>query len=298
MGKREPPVFRRMKRYIVKSQITTGKAKGGNRPSFYQAIDNKMERVPIVKVLFNHIEQNLSMANIPVKTSEFLIAVLILIVTAQVVEFFIVGGYHYSSPLVLAASLIFSFGFLKVYIRLRIGRIRKQLKLAISMMANNLKAGHSFIQAMRQVCTDLAQPLKGEFEILMNENRLGIPLDVALNNMLKRVPCKELETLVRGVILQQETGSNLVFILNTICQTLQDRDELRSKIDVLTVQGKISGVLCVCIPFLLFWYIHVSQPDYTEVLLHTQMGQTLLALCGFMIFLGTFCIIKIVSFKF
>lgn len=288
--------LKRLGRYIlIASKQTEGK-KG--KPNLYQAIDQKLDRVPVIKTLFNYIERHLTMANIPVKTSEFLIAVLVLMVTALVVQILLTGGVHYLSPLVLAGALLFSFGLLKLYIAIRIGNVRKQLKLAISLLSNNLKAGHSFIQAMRQVTADLTDPLKSEFELLLNENRLGIPLDVALNNMLKRVPCKELQTLVRGVILQQQTGSNLIYILNTIYQTLQDRDELRSRINVLTVQGKLSGVVCVSIPFLLFLYMHKSQPDYTEILLKTQTGNYMLMTCGIMILIGSVIIVRIVRFKF
>ncbi|MBI4179740.1 type II secretion system F family protein [bacterium] len=301
MGRRASPVLKRLQRYISQSKLAPAASGGGQsagKVTMYEALDTRMERVPVLKTLFNRVEDLLVRANIPVKTSEFLIAVLILIVTAQIVQFFLVGGYSATSPLVLAGSLILSFGFLKVYIRIRLGKIQKQLKMSISMLANNIKAGHSFTQALRQVTADLEQPLKGEFELLLNENRLGLSLEVALNNMLRRIPCKELETLVQGVILQQQTGSNLVYILNTIYQTLQDRDELRSKISTLTIQGKISGMICVAIPYLLFWFMHMSQPDYTGMLLYTPIGKVLLAFCIFLSFLGTFFIVKIVRFKF
>lgn len=294
MSRRGSKPLKRLQRYVIRSKEETGK---GGRPNLYQSLDVKMERTPAFKELFNAIESHLTMANIPVKTSEFMIAVLILMVTALVVQF-LLTGFSYTSPLVLVGALILAFGFLKVYIQIRIGKIRKQLKLAISMLANNLKAGNSFIQGMRQLTTDIDQPLKGEFELLLNENQLGIPLDQALNNMLKRVPCKELETLVRGVILQQQTGSNLVYILNTIYQTLQDRDDLRNKIHILTIQGKLSGALCTAIPFLLFGFFHVSQPDYTGMLLYTPLGQKMLMLCGFLIMLGGYFIFRIVQFKF
>lgn len=293
---REAEALKRLQRYMSKE--TGGDRSKAGRFSIYHKLDTKMERVPAFKKLFNAIEQNLIMANLPIKTSEFLIGVMILSVTLLIVQIIMTGGYHPMSPLVVPGGMLLSFVLLKMYIQLRIGRIRGQLKLAISMLANNLKAGHSFIQGLRQVTSDLNQPLKSEFELLLNENQLGIPLDVALNNMQKRAPCKELQTLVRGVILQQQTGSNLVFILNTIYQNLQDRDDLRNKISVLTIQGKLSGLICVAIPFLLLWFMSATQPDYTDVLFNTPLGQTLLKLCGFMIFLGSFFIMKIVSFKF
>lgn len=294
MSRRGSQPLKRLQRYVIRSKDLAGK---GGKPTLYQTLDIKMERTPVFKTLFNSIESLLTMANIPVKTSEFLVAVLILMVTALVVQFLIIG-FSYTSPMVLIGALILSFGFLKVYIGIRLGKIRGQLKLSISMLANNLKAGNSFIQGLRQVTTDVDPPLKGEFELLLSENQLGIPLDAALNNMLKRVPCKELETLVRGVILQQQTGANLVYILTTIYQTLQDRDDLRSKINILTIQGKLSGCLCVAIPFLLFWFMHASTPDYTGVMLHTPMGRSMLMLCGFLIFLGSYFIFRIVQFKY
>ena len=290
--------LKRLGRYFVIPSGRGVSAIGAGKPSVYQAMDTRMERVPVLRSLFNYIEQQLAMANLPLKTSEFLTAILILMIAALVLQIFLAGGYTAQSPVILVGVPVMSFGFLKLRIRIRMGRIRKQLKLAISLLANHLKSGNSFVQALRQVTDDLDEPLKGEFELLLNENRLGISMEDALNSMVRRVPCKELRTLVQGVMLQHETGSNLVYILKTIHQTLQDRDDLRNKISVLTVQGKLSGVVCVAIPFLLFWLMHKTQPGYADVMVHTETGRRLLMLCGMLILVGSFFILRVVRFKY
>lgn len=294
--RRESGSFKRLDRYIHAGVAQVKEKKKGE--NIYAALDKKMDRVPVLKTVFNSIDRVLTVANVPVKTSEFLISILVLMVVSLAVQMFLTHGPGPASLGAILGSLLLPFVLLNVHIKLRMGKMRKQLKLCISLLANSMKAGNSFIQALRHVTGDLDEPLAGEFRLLLNENGMGIPIETALNNMARRVPCSEMQALVRGVILQQQTGSNLVHILNTIFQTLQDREELRNKISVLTIQGKISGMVCVSVPVFMFMLMSKAQEGYSDVMMNTPMGHLLLMACGFLMALGSGLIYKIVSFKF
>lgn len=288
--------LKRMVRYIPEIEAhTASKKKSGG---IYAILDKKMDKVPVLKTIFNTIDRILAVANVPVKTSEFLISIVVLMFTTLVVQIFLSRGVGPASVLAILGSLILPFVALNIHIQLRLGKMRKQLKMCISLLANSMKAGNSFIQAMRHVTGDLDEPLAGEFKLLLNENLLGVPIETALNNMARRVPCPEMKALVRGVVLQQQTGSNLVRILNAIFQTLQDREEMRNKISVLTIQGKISGCICVMVPVALFFLMSKAQDGYSEIMMNTPEGHYLLMACGFLILLGGSLIYKIVAFKF
>lgn len=288
--------LRRMERYIpMTATQTSAKKKSG---SIYAALDKKMDKVPVLKTIFNAIDRILTVANVPVKTSEFLISIVVLMFTSLVVQIFWTRGVGPASILAILGSLILPFVVLNIHIKLRLGKMRKQLKLCISLLANSMKAGNSFVQALRHVSGDLDEPLAGQFKMLLNENLLGIPIETALNNMARRVPCDEMKALVRGVVLQQQTGSNLVHILNAIFQTLQDREEMRNKISVLTIQGKISGFVCVMVPVALFFLMSKAQDGYADIMMRSREGHYLLLACGFLILMGGSLIYKIVSFKF
>ncbi len=296
LRQRESGPLKRLGRYVhTAAAHTISKKKTGD---IYAKLDQRMDKVPVLKTAFNAIDRTLTVANVPVKTSEFLISILVLMVISLIVQIYLSGGAGPASLAAIIGSLVMPFVFLNLYIHLRLSKMRKQLKLCISLLANNMKAGNSFIQAMRSVAGDLDEPLAGEFKMLLNENGLGLPIEDALNNMARRVPCSEMQALVRGVILQQQTGSNLVHILNTIFQTLQDREEMRNKISVLTIQGKISGVVCISVPFFMYLLMSKAQQGYSDVMLNTQSGHYLLIACAFLMVLGSTLIYKIVSFKF
>lgn len=289
-------VMKRLERYIhLKTTQMEAQKKSKN---IYAAIDKRMDKVPVLKTAFNGIERLLTVANVPVKTSEFLIIILVTMIVVLALQVFLTGGMGMASFGAIMGSIVMPFVILQIRIQLRLAKLRGQLKLCISLLANSMKAGNSFIQALRHITADLHEPLAGEFRLLLNENGLGIPLDAALNNMGRRVPCNEMRALVRGVILQQQTGSNLVAILNSIFNTLQDRDELRNKITTMTLPGKISGGACIMVPFGLFMIMSKAQEGYSEVLLHSHMGHMLILACFVLMVVGSFFIYKIVSFKF
>lgn len=294
---RKAQILKRLERYTNPDPgaVEDPKKKSMN---IYAKLDKKMDKIPGINTIFNYIERQLLVASAPVKTSEFLISIVVLMFTALLVEFMLVGISVMGIIVVIIGSIFMPFVMLNVYIQMRIAKMRKQLKLCISLLANNMKAGNSFIQGLRYVTADMEEPLAGEFRILLNENLLGLSIETALKNMAKRIPCGEMQALVRGVVLQQQTGSNLVHILNTIFQTLQDREEMRNKISVLTIQGKISGFVCGMVPVALFFLMKAAQDGYGEVMLHTPEGHYLLIACGLLMSIGAFFIYKIVAFKF
>lgn len=294
--RRDTGTLKRLSRYVnLKVAGPDGKKRAED---LYEVLDSKMDRLPLTRTIFNYFEQLLTVANLPIKTSEFLIGTVLLMISSLMMQVFLSGGFNAGAVVVLLGSLFLPLAVLKIHIHLRMKKLRRQLKLAISLLANGMRAGNSFVQALRHVSADLEEPLAGEFEFLLNENRLGIPIEEALNNMSRRVPCPEMRSLVRGVIFQQQTGGNLVYVLKTLYQTLQDRDDLRNKISILTIQGKISGVVCISVPFFMFLLMHKSNPAYTQVLLGTQMGHYLLMICALLLVVGSALVYKIVSFKF
>ncbi|MBI4178090.1 type II secretion system F family protein [bacterium] len=294
--RRDAGILKRMGRY-VDLKVKPGAGRKSSE-DIYRLLDTKMERLPVTKVIFNHIEQLLTVANVPLKTSEFLIGVFLLTGVSLILNIFLSGGPNPPGcAVVLIGSILLPFALLKAHILLRVRKLRKQLKFAISILANNMKAGNSFVQALRHVTADLEEPLVGEFRLILNETLMGIPVGEALHNMSRRVPCPEMQSMVRGVAFQQDAGGNLVHILKTIFQTLQDHDDLRNKIAVLTIQGKISGLVCVSVPFFMLLLMHKTQSGYSETLFHTPPGQFLLALCAGLLIVGSFLVHRIVSFK-
>lgn len=183
----------------------------------------------------------------------------------------IVGAFlGRADPLALAsAAVIGGIVFLIIpdfYLGFRAqGRIKafnNQLGDTITMMANALRGGYSFLQTMDMVSKEAPSPIADEFNRVVQEVGLGRTTEDALSNLLRRVPSEDLDLLITAVNIQHEVGGNLAQILDTIGHTIRERVRIKGEIQTLTAQGKISGYVITGLPFLLAFYISAVNPDY------------------------------------
>ena len=104
-------------------------------------------------------------------------------------------------------------------------------------MANSLRAGHSFLQAMEMVAREMAPPISREFRRALQEMNLGIPVETALAAMGQRAGNEDLELMITAVLIQRQVGGNLAEILDTIAETIRERVRIQGEIKTLTAQG-------------------------------------------------------------
>jgi len=118
-----------------------------------------------------------------------------------------------------------------LYIRIRKTRRLKafatQLPFALDLIKSSLEAGHSLQRAMQVLVSEFADPLGSEFRTVLEQNRIGLPLPRALEDMLKRVPEDDLRLLVVAVRVQTEVGSSLAQIVGRLSEIVRIRQRLR-----------------------------------------------------------------------
>ena len=172
-----------------------------------------------------------------------------------------------------------------------------QLGDMLTMVANALRAGFSFMQAFELISREMDAPVGREVEKVIREVNLGATLDTALDHMSRRMQSTDCNLVVTAVLIQRQVGGNLAEILDTISDTIQERVRMRREIMALTSQGRMSGVVLTALPFGLAGILQFINPSYLTPLFTETMGQAAVVGSLVLIVIGYFAIQKIVNIK-
>ena len=179
----------------------------------------------------------------------------------------------------------------------RIKKFASQLPDALEMLARSLRAGQSLGFGFQMVSSEMPQPISKEFGRVFEEQNLGISVEQSLRELTDRVPNLDLKFFATAVILQRQTGGDLAEILDKIGALIRDRFRIWGQVQALTGEGRLSGIVLLALPFLLFLAVYQLNPDYITVLFTDPMGKKMLAVAIFMQVLGAVVIRKIVNIK-
>lgn len=173
----------------------------------------------------------------------------------------------------------------------------EQLNDGIALISNSLKAGYSFLQALRLVAEETEDPFSREFKHLLKEMNLGLSMDESFRNLLERMDSEDLRLVVNVILIQKDIGGNLSEILENIGGTIRDRQKLRNEVKTLTAQGKLSGIIVMGLPIALALVIYIVNTEYIIVLFQTSLGRMLLGLALFNQMLGWLVIKRIINIE-
>lgn len=224
--------------------------------------------------------------------------VLVQILVLGIVGYVGVMFFTHTPPLAVAGVLVLgSLPVLRIWWarRRRVRLFEDSLAHGIDMMARALRAGHSISSAFELVAQGAPEPAKSEFAEVFRQQNFGMPLRDALLQMLDRVPSQDLRVLVTGIIVQRETGGNLVEILDRTVFVIRERQRIRGEIRTQTAQGRLTGWILTLLPVAMLALINLMDPGYSKVLIHDPTGQKLMYAGVAMIFLGGFFINRIIN---
>jgi tight adherence protein B len=179
----------------------------------------------------------------------------------------------------------------------RLKAFSTQLPDALEMLARVLRAGQSLGFGFNAVATEMPAPIGKEFGRIFEEQNLGVAMDDSLRSMCERVPNLDLRFFVTAVILQRQTGGDLSEILDRIGELVRDRFRILGQVQALTGEGRLSGIILMAMPLLLFVVVYNMNPDYVSLLFTDPAGKKMLAGAVFMQLLGAAVIKKIVDIK-
>ncbi|MBN1394263.1 MAG: type II secretion system F family protein [Pirellulales bacterium] len=179
----------------------------------------------------------------------------------------------------------------------RLKAFAAQLPDALEMISRTLRAGQSLAFGFNMVSTEMPPPINKEFGRVFEEQNLGIPMDDTLRDMTGRIPNLDLKFFVTALILQRQTGGDLAEILDKIGALIRDRFRIWGQVQALTGEGRLSGVVLLALPFVLFVAVYQLNPAYVMVLFDDPLGTKMLAVGAIMQVIGALVIRKIVNIK-
>jgi tight adherence protein B len=186
----------------------------------------------------------------------------------------------------------------------RLNSFNKQLPDTITLLANGLRAGSSFLQAVELVVRESRPPVSTEFSRVIREVNLGLPFEQAMENMVRRVRSDDLELMATAINIQHTVGGNLAEILDSIAFTIRERIRIKGEIRTLTAQQRLSGYVVGFLPIGLAGFLFVAAPNFMQPMfekppeaLGLPLGVVILFMGGFMMFIGFMLIRRIVDIE-
>lgn len=213
---------------------------------------------------------------------------LILFILLNNIMFFIIGFIiGYNIPIM----------YVKSTKKNRAKKLNNQLPVALSVIANGLRAGLSFTQAMIIAAKEMDAPISDDFNKIVHDNSLGKDMEEVLKDFAERTADDDVDILVTAVLIQRQVGGNLSEILDTIANTIRERAKLKGDIRTMTAQSKLSAIVIGAIPFLIVLILYLLNRDFLTPLFTTLIGNVLLGMAIFMQAMGIFILIKLLDFK-
>ncbi|WP_288850526.1 type II secretion system F family protein [uncultured Mitsuokella sp.] len=195
------------------------------------------------------------------------------------------------------AGILMGVGLLGMRIRRRRKKFTNQLGDMLTMVANALRAGFSFMQAFELISREMDAPMGREVQLVVNEVNLGNTLESALDNMQRRVASPDFELVVTAVLIQRQVGGDLASILDTISETIAERVRMRREVMTLTAQGRASALVVSCIPIGLAAAVSILNPNYLKPLIETELGRMFIVAAVILQLIGFIVIHRIVDIE-
>lgn len=200
-------------------------------------------------------------------------------------------------PALAASGFLLPWGWLFWRRKKRLSAFAAQMPEAMDMLARALRAGQSLAAGIGLVGKEMPAPLGKEFARVFEEQNLGISLEESLRDLTDRVPNMDLKFFATAVVLQRQTGGDLAEILEKIATLVRQRFQIYGQIQALTAEGRLSGIVLMALPILLFFAMYYLNRDYVMLLFTDPMGNRMLMIAVLMQVLGALAIRKIVSIK-
>jgi tight adherence protein B len=152
------------------------------------------------------------------------------------------------------------------YLRLRQNKrlkaFQNQLPDVLSLLVSSIRSGYGLLYAMEVVSEELAAPASEEFSRVVQEVGLGLSLQEALGNLLRRIESEDLELIVMAINIQHEVGGNLSTVLETIGETIRERVRILGEIKTLTTTQTLTGYILAGLPFGLALVLFIINPEH------------------------------------
>jgi tight adherence protein B len=160
--------------------------------------------------------------------------------------------------------------------RSRLRRFEELFPDTLEFIGRSMRAGHAFSVSLEMIHREFQEPVAGEFRRTFEEHNLGLPIEVALQKLGKRVPSIDVHFFISAVLLQKRTGGNLSEILDKLAYIIRERFKLRGRIRSVSAHGRMTATALSCIPIAVAVLMFYTNPDYVKFFFTDDVGQIML----------------------
>ncbi len=270
---------------------------GGEKTTtpFNQALD-LTKKLAEKRGFISLIDKQLERSGLSIEVSKFIFFHLVSIITAGLI------GYIFYQSLATAILLILTATFLpwlglSFLEEQRRKKFATQLPETLTLISSSLRAGFGFQQAVRAVVKETSPPTSTEFKKFLSEVELGLPLELALDNMADRLKSPNFNWVVMAVKIQREVGGNLSEVLENLAKTVREREQLQRQVKALTAEGRLSAWILTGLPFAISIFLFIVNPEYMSLIFKTKIGLMMLAAAVVLMTIGVIWMRKIVRIE-
>ncbi len=235
-------------------------------------------------------------AGMKIDIKKFYILSAIAAVVASIVYFF-AGGPIYGLP---GAALVFGVGFPRWIVSfLRSRRMKKfldEFPNAIDIIVRAVKSGLPLNDGLRLIANEAKEPVKSEFQRIIDQQQIGLSVPEAAGKMYETVPCPEANFFGIVIQIQSQAGGNLSEALGNLSRVLRDRKKMKAKVAALSMEAKASAAIIGALPFIVTLLVYLSSPDYIMLLFTTSTGHMLLGIGLTWMSIGIMVMKKMINF--
>ncbi len=244
------------------------------------------------------MSRELARADLKLKPGEYIALYVIATLGVGLIAFLLGGRIIWSALIGAAIGAFLPRLYVKNQQGKRLTRFNDQLPDMLNLMVNGLRAGYSTMQAMEAVSKELPPPICDEFRRVVQEMQLGIPMENALANLLRRIPSQDLDFLITAINVQREVGGNLAEIMDVISYTIRERVRIKGDIRALTAQAIYSGRALAIMPMALLCILWFLNRSYVMEFFNKDnllCGGGALGCAGILIVVGYFIMTRIAN---
>lgn len=291
--RRQDEVSERLDRYALGVGKKQEKSTPGQRVS---PLMERLDKALAERGVGRNLRTQLARANLKLTAGEFIAATVICMIL------FPAGMYllRRDIPLSLLAAVVGFFAprwYVSYLQGKRLKAFNSQLGDILNMMVNALRAGYSVLQSMEALAKEMDPPASEEFDRVVKEVQLGLGMEQALDNLLRRVPSDDLDMTATAFKVQQDVGGNLAEVLDTISFTIRERVRIKGEIKALTAQARYSGYLISLLPAVAAILVYMINPGFMGPMFQHPCGWIMLGVAGAGIITGFFITRKIANIE-
>jgi len=179
----------------------------------------------------------------------------------------------------------------------RMAKFEENLPDAIDLFTRTMRAGHNIHSGLETISTETSDPIKKEFKKVMEELALGSQIEATLHNLGDRVPLIDLKFFITGLILQRQTGANMVAVLESLSMLIRERLNMAAKMKAHTAQQRFSAGLLCTMPLVVGLGFWVLKPEYIKLLWTDPIGSKFLTYAIISEIIGIIVIRKLANIK-